>query len=67
MPHARVSESRGAAARTAVPADKYLYVYSRVDIARTQGVACTRVSRRCKKKEIYFLREKRGGILRVLL
>lgn len=34
---ARVSESRGAAARTAVLADKYLYVHSRVDIARTTG------------------------------
>jgi len=42
MPRARVS--RGAAARTVVPTDKYLYVHSRVDIARIQDVACMRVS-----------------------
>lgn len=63
----RVAESRGAAARIAVLADKYLYVHSRVDIARTRGVVCRRAClfRRRGKKGIHFSREKRGGISRV--
>lgn len=63
----RVAESRGAAARIAVLADKYLYVHSRVNIARTRGVVCRRAClfRRRGKKGIHFSREKRGGISRV--
>lgn len=64
---ARVRVKRGGYACTAILADKYLYVHSRVDIARTWDIACTRAClfRWREKKGIHFSREKRGGILRV--
>lgn len=53
--------------RNVVLVDKYLYVHSRVDIARIRSVACTRACffRWCEKKGIHFSREKRGEISRV--
>lgn len=74
MPRARVSESRGAAARTVVPADKYLYVHSRVDIARTWDIVYnTRVclfhwrkKKKKGKKNSLFAREARRDFTRLL-